>query len=120
VYFAVWRASQWRIASVPVMDRYGFTESDDRFTLETDDNYVDILPERMRPVALAMQLSEPWGMSVSDVLAMPYERFYEWMLTHKAVTQKRPWWTGHAGQHAHMIEQTSHRRLKKPKRYKPQ
>lgn len=98
------------------MDRYGFTEVDQRFTMETDDNYVDTLPERMRPVALAMQLSEPWGMAVGEILDMPYARFYEWMLTHKAVTLKRPWWTGPAGEQAHMIETTSHRRLRKPQR----
>jgi len=98
------------------MDRYGFTEADHRFTLETDENYVDVLPDRMRPVALAMQLSQSWCMPVDAILDMPYGKFYEWSLANKAVSYRRPWWTGSAGEHAHAVESTGNRRLKKPKR----
>lgn len=98
------------------MDRYGFTSDDHRFTLDVDDSYVDTLPHEQRGVALAMQLCEPWGMPYREVLRMNYGEFYEHMLVHKAVTYKRPWWTGASGEHAHAVENTSHRRLKKPKR----
>lgn len=98
------------------MDRYGFTADDRRFGLDLDDNYVDTLPDDQRAVALAMQLCEPWGLSYREVLAIPYGEFYEAMLVHKAVTYKRPWWTGAAGEHAHMMEHTTHRRLPKPQR----
>lgn len=98
------------------MDRYGLTADHPRFTLDIDDNYVDTLPRASQPVALAMQLCEPWGMSYREVLAMDYGEFYEHMLIHKAVTYKRPWWSGAAGEHVLIMEQTTHRRATKPPR----
>lgn len=98
------------------MDRYGFTADDRRFSLDIDDNYADTLPDTHRATALAMQLCDPWGMSYREVLAMDYAEFYEAMLVHKAVTYKRPWWKGAAGEHAHAVETMQHKRLQKPRR----
>lgn len=97
------------------MDKYGHTREHPNFTLDIDDDYVATLPNEQRPRAHAMQYATAWNMAYTDILQMDYAEFYEATLIHKAVTYRRPWWTGSAGERAYMHERATHRTLPKPR-----
>lgn len=98
------------------MDRYGFTQQDENFTLELDDNYVDTLPMECRAIATAMQYGDSWNIDWRDVLDMQYDDFYQAMIVSKAITYKKPWWTGDVGYQAFVIEKSGQKKLQKPRR----
>lgn len=106
----------WKIHDLPLMDKYGFTSDHPNFTLDTDDSYVDTLPKAAASMAMAIQYAKEWNMPYPDIMNMPYAEFYSLVNVHKAISYKKPWYTGAAGEEAYVYEKASGKRLNKPKR----
>lgn len=114
--FEVWKVSLWKIATMPLMDKFGFTKDHPNFTIDIDDNYADTLPPNATAMSMALQYAPEWGLSYYEVMDMAYAEFYALANVHKALTYKRPWWQGQAGEEAWMYERASGKRLNKPRR----
>lgn len=98
------------------MDKYGFTQNHPNFTLELEDNYVNVLPIEARSIATAIQYAEQWHIDFREILDMMFDDFYRAMMVTKAITYKKPWWTGASGEHAFALEKIGNKRMNKPKR----
>lgn len=116
VFWNAWCATLWKIHDIPLMDRYGFTQEDEIFTIDIDENYADTLPTVCRATAMAMQYGDSWHIDWREVLDMQYDEFYHAMMVSKALNYKKPWWTGDTGYQAYVIEKSGHRKLNKPRK----
>jgi hypothetical protein len=114
--YEVWKVSMWKIHDIPLTDKYGFTQEHPNFTLDIDDSYADTLPKTASPMAMALQYAKEWNLSYYEVMDMAYAEFYNLVNIQKALSYKRPWWKGQAGEEAYVYEKASGKRLNKPRR----
>lgn len=88
---------QWPIASVVQLDDWGHAPDHPEYRLEQRNNYADHVPEWQRYRAQHHILAEAWNMTPQQVGNMPLAAYHEEAMLHRAITLRKPKYTGKRG-----------------------